>query len=108
MHNNLAFSLYMLIVGGIWFIAYILTVIFKAHFVLVLLTEIGTWVFFWETVNSFFLERRHLKHERLKKFRLMQSKIVLSEFKLRSFDSQSKKLPSVKKHQLKGNKKTNV
>lgn len=110
MHNNTTFAFYMLLMGAIWLVAYILLFVFDIHFVLTVIAEIGTWVFFWETVDSFFLERRHLKQERLKKYRLMKSKIIISEFKLRTFDNteQKTKKPPVKKSPSAKNKKNNM
>ena len=90
-HNNTMFSFYMLLSGILLFATYILLLYFKAPDIITIIFEIATWVFLWETVDSFFLERRHLKHERLKKYRLMKSKIILSEFKVRKFNNDKNK-----------------
>lgn len=103
LHNNTMFSLSMLIIGFITFVVYVTLLYFKAPEILSIIAEIATWVFLWETVDSFFLERRHLKYERLKKFRLMKSKITLSEFKLKDIviDNKTKKNPTAKKFESK-------
>ena len=88
--NNTLFSLYMLLLGVVWLVCYVFFLLYDINFILTTIAEIGTWVFFWETVNSFFLERRLMKNELLKKYRLMKSKIVLSEFKLRTFENPTK------------------
>lgn len=88
MHRNNIFSLYMLLMGFLFFVVYITIVHFNLYFAIKVIFEIATWVFFWEAVDSFFLERRHLKIERLKKYRLLKSKIVLSEFVIKTFGKQ--------------------
>ena len=85
LHSNTMFALYMLTLGILWFVGFVLLNIFKAHFVLTAITEIGAWVFLWETVNCFFFARRQLKLQRMIKYRLMKSNIVLQDFKLRDF-----------------------
>lgn len=99
MHRNNLFSLYMLMMGFIFFGLYVAIVQLDFYFAIKVVFEIATWVFFWEAVDSFFLERRHLKIERLKKFRLLNSKIVLQQFVLKSFDKKT----TVKKQQSKKN-----
>lgn len=106
MHRNTLFSLNMLLMGSICFIVYILLRIFNVHFIPLVLADISTWVFFWETVDSFFVERNHLKQIRMRKYRLMKSKITISTLKLRTFDkkpkpsdSAKKKVPTLKKYE---------
>jgi len=95
MRRNNVFSLYMLLMGFLFFAIYVAIVQLNLYFAIKVVFEIATWVFFWEAVDSFFLERRHLKIERLKKYRLLKSKIVLNEFVIKTF---GKKQGGEKKH----------
>ena len=83
MHRNTIFSLIMLIVGLSIFGIYILANIFKFSFIFTAVAEIGAWVFLWESVDKFFLQRNKLKSERLKKYRLMKANIKVKEFAIK-------------------------
>lgn len=85
MRRNVLFSLYMLLMGFLFFGIYVAVVQLQFYFAIKVVFEIATWVFFWEAVDSFFLERRNLKIERLKKFRLLNSKIQLCPFVIKTF-----------------------
>ena len=83
MHRNTIFSLIMLIVGLSIFGIYILANIFEFSFIFTAVAEIGAWVFLWESVDKFFLQRSKLKSERLKKYRLMKANIKVKEFAIK-------------------------
>lgn len=73
-------SLIMLLFGGAFFVLYYFSHVLNFHIGIQFLTEIISWVFIWEAVNSFFLQRQNLKAERLKQYRLIYSKIEVKEY----------------------------
>lgn len=83
MHRNTIFSLIMLIAGLLIFGIYILANIYELSFIFTSVAEIGAWVFLWESVHKFFLQRSKLKSERLKKYRLMKANIKVKEFAIK-------------------------
>ena len=99
LHNKTLFTLYMLLMGSLCFAIFVILTIFQAYFVFTAIAEIASWVFLWETVNNFFMQRRQLKALRMKKYRIMKSTVVMQNFKLKSFEKNvTKKAPATKKH----------
>lgn len=88
MNRNNIFSLSMFLSGVIAFLIFALFTKLNLHFMLCTFAEIATWVFFWEAVDSFFLERRHLKFLKLRKYRILCSTITSKED---DFESKSNK-----------------
>ena len=81
--SNTKFSISMLVTGLILFLSFIFfshsTSVFLNDYLSALL-EVATWVFLWEAIDSYFLYRRDLQDEILKKYRFVQSKIVVKEY----------------------------
>lgn len=82
--DNNKFSLSMLVVGLLFFIPFaILNNFLEAYPFLVyiqMFTEICTWIFIWEAVDSYFLCRRDLQDELLIKYRFIQARITIKEY----------------------------
>lgn len=78
-NRNSLFSFSMFLSGVISFLIFALFTKLNLHFMLCTFAEIATWVFFWESVDSFFLERRHLKFLKLRKYRILCSTISSKE-----------------------------
>lgn len=79
LRQNNFFSLFILLLGVVFFTIYILT-IDSIPFLAQTILEIGTWVFIWEALDSFFLERRMIKYEILKRYRLLYATKTIKEF----------------------------
>lgn len=77
-YNNF-FSFVMFLSGIFAFFIFALFTKLNFHFMLCTFAEIATWVFFWEAVDSFFLERRHLKFLKLRIYRILCSTISSKE-----------------------------
>ena len=69
------FSLVVLILGILFLGIFVLEEIFFHNVVLSIILEIASWVFIWEAVDSFFLERIALKEKRRQMARLYDAKI---------------------------------
>lgn len=81
--DNTKFSVSMLVVGLIFFALMIFLNHFQHYTVVSYLgtiTEICTWVFIWEAIDSYFLYRRDLQDELLIKYRFIQSRITIKEY----------------------------
>lgn len=77
-YNNF-FSFVMFLSGIFAFFIFALFTKLNFHFMFCTFAEIATWVFFWEAVDSFFLETRHLKFLKLRKYRILCSTISSKE-----------------------------
>lgn len=80
-HRNAMFTLYMVIMFGLFFGLLILAENFGAPSAVQYVLDIATWVFLWEAVDQWFLHRRELKHEMLKKYRFIRADIEVLEYK---------------------------
>lgn len=69
------FSLVVLILGILFLGIFVLEEIFFHNVVLSIILEIASWVFIWEAVDSFFLERIALKEKRRQMARLYDAEI---------------------------------
>lgn len=69
------FSLVVLILGILFLGIFVLEEIFFHNVVLSIILEIASWVFIWEAVDSFFLERMALKEKRRQMARLYDTEI---------------------------------
>lgn len=110
LHRNAMFSLYMVIMFAISVAIYFPLVIFDVHFLAQLLFEIVAWVFMWEAVDQWFLHRREIKHEMLKKYRFIRADISVMEYKSKKkasdkFGKNAKSLNNILKRVDKDNKK---
>lgn len=79
MSRNNVFSLYLLLLGLVFFLVYVFTIDI-VPFWIGLLLELMFWVLIWEALYIFFLDRHELQLEKLKKYRLLTAKIVIVEF----------------------------
>ncbi|MGN1201269.1 MAG: hypothetical protein ACI4R8_03330 [Candidatus Caccovivens sp.] len=75
MRKNLVFSFAMLILGLIALTFLLIMHAFFYNEYLYIITEIATWVFIWEAVDSFFLERVSIKRKRITFLKLYSAKI---------------------------------
>lgn len=73
--TNAISSLVMLLIAVAILVVYIVFQI-RGGFILLELLDIAAWVFAWEAVDLFFLERRIVKHDRLKCLRLFDAGIT--------------------------------
>ena len=69
------FSLVVLILGILFLGIFVLEEMFFRNVVLSIILEIASWVFIWEAVDSFFLERIALKEKRRQMARLYDAEI---------------------------------
>ena len=69
------FSLVVLILGILFLGIFVLEEMFFHNVVLSIILEIASWVFIWEAVDSFFLERIALKEKRRQMARLYDTEI---------------------------------
>ena len=80
-HRCTVFTIYMAIMGLFWFGIWTTCKLLNAYFVVTDFINIVAWVFIWEAVHNYFMERRELKLERLKKYRFVRSDIDVFEYK---------------------------
>lgn len=90
LQRNLKFTIYMLFMFVLFFGIYIPLEIFNVNFVLTYIVDIIAWVFMWEAVDQWFLHRREIKHEMLKKFRFIRADIEVYEYKPKKKKQQNK------------------
>lgn len=81
LHRNSMFTLYMLFLSLISFLIYIPLVVYDVHFAIIEFVDIILWVFVWEAADNYFLTRRELQQERLKKYRFIRADIDVLEYK---------------------------
>lgn len=79
MHRTTMFSLWFVLFGIIFTIIYLFTVDFIPIAVSYII-DIMAWIFLWEGVDAFFLDRRHMQIDRIKALRLGTAKIEIIEF----------------------------
>ena len=68
--RNMLFALTMLILGVLFMGFLILEMYFLNNYILSTILEIAVWVFIWEAVDSFFLERSSIRRKRYQMARL--------------------------------------
>ena len=68
--RNMLFALTMLILGVLFMGFLILEIYFLNNYILSTILEIAVWVFVWEAVDSFFLERSSIRRKRYQMARL--------------------------------------
>ena len=79
MQRNNWFALMSFLIGMSLFITFIFVNSLVPKIVSGIL-ELFSWVLTWEALDAFFLDRRSLQLERLKKYRLRAAKIEIIEF----------------------------
>ena len=113
LHKVTMFTTYMLFMFLIFFVIYIPFVVFNVHFIAQFIVEIIAWVFLWEVVDQWFMHRREIKHEMLKKYRFIRADIVVYEYKAKKkkqvkFGNNVKSLNKIIKQMDKDSKLTNT
>lgn len=73
--RNMLFALTMLILGVLFIGFLILEMHFLNNYILSTILEIAAWVFIWEAVDSFFLERSVIKRKRYQMARLYYAEL---------------------------------
>lgn len=74
--TNLIFSISMLVTAVLFFGIYLFIHKNFPHYITDAMLEIACWVFTWEAVNQFFIERKLLRFEQIKNYRLKNSNII--------------------------------
>ena len=75
LRRNMLFALTMLILGVLFIGFLILEMHFLNNYILSTILEIAAWVFIWEAVDSFFLERSVIKRKRYQMARLYYAEL---------------------------------
>lgn len=78
---NLLVTILLTIAGFIWFGALIAISIFFEYDLIIEMISIAGWVFLWEAVDLFCLQRPSLKRKQFRAYALMNSKIVFQKLK---------------------------
>lgn len=73
--SNLVSAILMILVAIFIFVTYIILELHHSNYILLQLIDIAAWVFVWEAVDLFFLERKRLKYEQLRDCSLYDAKI---------------------------------
>ena len=79
LHRTMIFSLWFILLGVIFSALYILTHD-KLHIAITYIIDLLAWVFLWEGIDAFYLDRRVMKIDKLKALRLATANIVTIEF----------------------------
>lgn len=78
-HRTTVFSLWFLILGIIFATTYILTNA-KWHIAITYVIDLFAWVFLWEGIDAFYLDRRMMKLDKIKALRLATANVETVEF----------------------------
>ncbi len=81
MHKALMFSLWFILLGSIFSLFYLFT-LENVPVSLSYIVDLLAWVFLWEGIDAFFLDRNKMKLEKLKALRLGSANIEIKEFEL--------------------------
>lgn len=103
------FTLYMFIMFTLFLGVLIAFETLGVHEIARYIVDIATWVFLWETVDQWFIHRREIKHEMLKKYRFIRASIDVFEYKTKKktqskFGNNAKSLNKLLKQANKDNK----
>ena len=79
MHRTTIFSLWFILLGIIFATFYILTYD-KWHIAITYIIDLLAWVFLWEGIDAFYLDRRMMKLDKIKALRLATANIEIVEF----------------------------
>ena len=74
--RNAVTSLIMAIIAVAILTVYVALALYSADYVLLEIIDIAAWVFMWEAVDLFFLERRAIKLEQLRDCRLYSAEVT--------------------------------
>ena len=81
LHRVNRFAIYMFVMRLVFLAIYVPLEIFDVHFVVPYIFDIAAWVFFWEAVDQWFIHRREIKFEILKRYRFVRADIHVMEYK---------------------------
>ena len=81
MQRTMSFSTWFVIIGIILTAVYLLSINFVPKAVSYII-DILAWVFVWEGVRAYFLDRRDLKTDKVRSLRLAAAKIEVKEFEI--------------------------
>lgn len=79
--RNAIFSLIMLMLGIVFMAFLLLMHVYFYNVYLEIIVEIATWVFIWESVDSFFLQRAALKRKRITLLKLYTAEMEIIKLK---------------------------
>lgn len=79
--RNAIFSLIMLLLGLAFMSLLLLMHVYFYNVYLEIVVEIATWVFIWESVDSFFLQRAELKRKRITLLKLYTAEMEIIKLK---------------------------
>lgn len=79
--RNAIFSLIMLMLGIVFMSFLLLMHVYFYNVYLEIIVEIATWVFIWESVDSFFLQRAALKRKRITLLKLYAAEMEIIKLK---------------------------
>lgn len=79
--RNAIFSLIMLMLGIVFMSFLLLMHVYFYNVYLEIIVEIATWVFIWESVDSFFLQRAALKRKRITLLKLYTAEMEIIKLK---------------------------
>ncbi len=81
MNKALLFSLWFILLGSVFSLIYLFT-LNKIPTSVSYIVDLLAWVFLWEGIDAFFLDRNKMKLEKLKALRLGSANIEIKEFEL--------------------------
>lgn len=81
MYRTTIFSMWFILIGIMFMIAYLFT-LELVPVAVSYVSDIFAWLFLWEGMDAFFLDRRILKLDNLKAYRLATAKIEIVEFEV--------------------------
>lgn len=79
--NNAIITLLLFMIGVIGFVSLYLLKTFDAHWLIQDIVEVASWVFLWETVDVFFLNRGILKWKQKRDLKIIFAEIKITELK---------------------------
>ena len=79
--NNSLISMLLFMIGVIGFVALYLLRTFEAHWLIQDIVEVASWVFLWETLDVFFLNRGIIKWKQKRDLKIIYSEIKFDKLK---------------------------
>lgn len=79
--TNLFATLLLMLAGFVWFAVVIVLSLFFTYDMILEMISIAGWVFLWEAVDLFFLQRPQIKRKQYRAFALMNAKLKFEELK---------------------------
>lgn len=79
MQSTALFSMWFILLGILFTVAYLL-LLDKVPIAVTYIMDLFSWLFLWEGIDAFFLDRRLMKRDKLKALRLATAKLEIIEF----------------------------